>query len=213
MIFEKKFLFTLVDEKSALKGREKSITVSTNHLFFQNRIDADFGQNQEQICFGAGCFWGVEKRFWEIHGVLSTSVGYAGGFTENPTYEEVCSGQTGHTEVVLVTFDNSVVDINKIIKVFWEMHDPTQGFRQGNDVGSQYRSAIYYSKKEQEHVLISSKKNYQKTLIRAGKGEVTTEIKQLGTFYFAEDYHQQYLVKNPNGYCALQGTGCKYVDG
>ncbi|OUU75945.1 MAG: peptide-methionine (S)-S-oxide reductase [Methylococcaceae bacterium TMED69] len=212
MIFEKKFLLTLVDEHSAVKGRKKPITVAKTHLFFQKKIDTDLGKNVERICFGAGCFWGVEKRFWEIDGVVSTSVGYAGGFTENPTYEEVCSGKTGHTEVVLVTFDKSVVKINEIIKVFWEMHDPTQGFRQGNDVGTQYRSAIYYSEKEHEDALINSKKNYQRTLKKAGKEEVTTEIKQLSIFYFAEDYHQQYLIKNPNGYCSLHGTGCKYVD-
>ena len=212
MIFKKNNLLTLVDEESALRGRDKAITVLANHLFFQNKIDADFGPSAEQICFGAGCFWGVEKRFWEINGVLSTSVGYAGGFTENPTYEEVCSGETGHTEVVLVTFDKILVKINEILRVFWEMHDPTQGFRQGNDVGTQYRSAIYYCEQDQKDLLISSRENYQVTLTEAGKEEVTTEIKQLSKFYFAEDYHQQYLIKNPNGYCALQGTGCRYVD-
>ena len=153
-----------------------------------------------------------KKRLWEIDGVISTSVGYAGGFTENPTYEEVCSGQTGHTEVVLVTFNKSSIKLSEILKVFWEMHDPTQGFRQGNDVGTQYRSAIYYCRKEQESALITSMESYQRTLAKAGLGDVTTEIKKLERFYFAEDYHQQYLIKNPNGYCALRGTGCKFDD-
>lgn len=212
MIFGKEFLSKVIEEKSAIKGRKEPIIVSTNHLFFQNSIDASFGHNAHQICFGAGCFWGVEKRLWEIYGVISTSVGYAGGFTENPTYEEVCSGQTGHTEVVLVTFDKSLIELGKILKIFWEMHDPTQGFRQGNDVGTQYRSAIYYWRKEHENALTISKKSYQRTLAKAGRGDVTTEIKKLGKFYFAEDYHQQYLIKNPNGYCALQGTGCQFED-
>ena len=157
-------------------------------------------------------FGELKKRLWEIDGVISTSVGYAGGFTENPTYEEVCSGQTGHTEVVLVTFDILSIKLGEILKVFWEMHDPTQGFRQGNDVGTQYRSAIYYCRKEQESVLISSMESYERILAKAGLGDVTTEIKKLERFYFAEDYHQQYLIKNPNGYCALRGTGCKFDD-
>ena len=212
MIFGKEFLSKVIDEKSAIKGRKEPIIVSTNHLFFQNSIDASFGDSAQQICFGAGCFWGVEKRLWEIDGVISTSVGYAGGFTENPTYEEVCSGQTGHTEVVLVTFNQSLIKLSEILKVFWEMHDPTQGFRQGNDVGTQYRSAIYYCRKEQESALITSMESYQRTLAKAGLGDVTTEIKKLERFYFAEDYHQQYLIKNPNGYCALRGTGCKFDD-
>ncbi len=210
MIFGKEFPSKIIDEKLALKGRTEPITVSTKHLFFQNSIDVSLDYNTQQICFGAGCFWGVEKRFWEIDGVISTSVGYAGGFTENPTYEEVCSEQTGHTEVVLVTFDKSLITYDEILKVFWEMHDPTQGFRQGNDVGTQYRSAIYYCDKEQESALNNSKESYQRTLAKAGMGNVTTEIKKLEKFYFAEDYHQQYLIKNPNGYCALQGTGCKF---
>lgn len=211
MIINNKFTGAMVDANSALKGRDKSIIVSKKHLVFKDNINSDFGEHSEVICLGAGCFWGVEKRFWQTEGVLSTSVGYAGGYTTNPSYEEVCSGATGHTEVVLVTYDKTIVTLNEIIKVFWEIHDPTQGYRQGNDMGTQYRSAIYFTTREHETILTSSKKSFQATLSAAGKGSITTEIKPMEDFYFAEDYHQQYLVKNPNGYCALRGTGCEYV--
>ena len=212
MVLNRGIIDEIVDKKDALQGRELSITVSKKHLVFGNDVGGDFGEFSDQICFGAGCFWGVEKKFWLIPGVISTSVGYAGGHTNNPTYEEVCSGKTAHTEVVLVTFNSRIASLETIIKVFWEMHNPTQGFRQGNDVGTQYRSAIYFINDRHESIVNRSKLSYQKCLNRAGKGLITTEIKKLDKFYFAEDYHQQYLVKNPFGYCALMGTGCEYVD-
>lgn len=212
MIFNNKFSGKMVDEKFALKGRDNSVTVSKNHLVFEDEINSDFGEYSETICLGAGCFWGVEKKFWQTDGVLSTSVGYAGGFTKNPTYEEVCSGATGHAEVVLVTYNKTLVNVNEIMKIFWEMHDPTQGYKQGNDMGTQYRSAIYFVEKDHGPFLVKSKNSYQTTLSSAGMGFITTEIKPMECFYFAEDYHQQYLVKNPNGYCALRGTGIEYID-
>jgi peptide-methionine (S)-S-oxide reductase len=154
-----------------------------------------------------GCFWGAERIFWQADGVYTTAVGYAGGFTPNPTYEEVCSGRTGHTEAVLVVFDPAVLPLDGVLRLFWEGHDPTQGMRQGNDVGTQYRSAVYYEGEAQRAAAESSREMYQGELARAGYGEITTEIAAAGPFYYAEDYHQQYLAKNPNGYCGLGGTG------
>jgi len=161
----------------------------------------------ETAMFGAGCFWGVEKVFWETPGVYSTAAGYAGGFTPNPTYEEVCSARTGHTEAVLVAYDPAVISYEQLLKVFWEDHDPTQGMRQGNDVGTQYRSAIFFQTPEQEKAALAGREAYQGRLTAAGYGEITTEIAPLGTFFYAEDYHQQYLYKVPNGYCPTHSTG------
>jgi len=157
--------------------------------------------------FGMGCFWGAERKFWQTAGVRSTAVGYAGGFTENPTYEEVCSGRTGHTEVVLVAFDPKVVGLAEVLKVFWENHDPTQGMRQGNDQGSQYRSAVYYVDDAQKALIEASREQYERRLRESGFGVITTEIAKLRAFYYAEAYHQQYLAKNPGGYCGMGGTG------
>jgi peptide-methionine (S)-S-oxide reductase len=160
--------------------------------------------------FGLGCFWGAERKFWQLPGVYSTAVGYSGGFTPNPTYEEVCSGLTGHTEVVRVIYDPEKISFNDLLKAFWESHDPTQGMRQGNDVGTQYRSAIYVTNDEQRKQAEESKRAYQQRLTAAGHGTITTEIKDAPTFFYAEDYHQQYLAKNPNGYCGIGGCGVSY---
>jgi peptide-methionine (S)-S-oxide reductase len=171
------------------------------------RIVAPFPEGLSRALFGMGCFWGAERKFWQTPGVYSTSVGYAGGQTPNPTYEEVCSGRTGHTEVVLVVYDPKQVSLETLLKVFWESHDPTQGMRQGNDVGTQYRSAIYWYTEEQRKVVEASRSAYYKALKAAGHEDITTEIRQAPEYYYAEDYHQQYLAKNPNGYCGLGGTG------
>ena len=172
-----------------------------------NRIVAPFPEGLEELVIAMGCFWGAERRFWQQPGVYSTSVGYAGGHTPNPTYEEVCSGKTAHTEVVRVHFDPSQTSLAALLKVFWESHDPTQGMRQGNDVGTQYRSAIYATSEAQLEAARASREAYQAELDAAGRGEITTEIAPLDTYYYAEEYHQQYLGKNPNGYCGLKGTG------
>jgi len=193
----------------ALPGRNEVISVSANHVVTGNTISPPFPANLESVVFALGCFWGAERRFWQTEGVWSTAVGYAGGFTPNPSYEEVCGGKTGHTEVVRVVFDPELVSFDELLKVFWEAHDPTQGMRQGNDVGTQYRSAIYTTTDQQLETSLASKKAFQDSLNDAGFGEITTEIHQLDTFYYAEDYHQQYLHKNPNGYCGLGGTGVK----
>jgi peptide-methionine (S)-S-oxide reductase len=166
-----------------------------------------FPDNVEQLVVGMGCFWGAERVFWLADGVYTTAVGYAGGYTPNPTYEEVCSGQTGHTEAVLVVFDPAVIPLDAVLRLYWEGHDPTQGPRQGNDVGTQYRSAVYWANDAQRAAAESSRDMYQAELARAGYGEITTEIAAAGPFYYAEPYHQQYLAKNPNGYCGLGGTG------
>ena len=168
-----------------------------------------FPQHLEEIHLGLGCFWGAERLFWRLDGVYTTAVGYAGGFTPNPTYEEVCSGRTGHTEVVLVMFDPGVISLVALLKVFWEEHDPTQGFRQGNDTGTQYRSAIYCTSDEQMQAVKESAEAYDAALHKAGLGAVTTEIERAGPFFYAEDFHQQYLHKVPNGYCGLKGTGVR----
>jgi len=190
----------------ALPGRNEVISVSANHVVTGNTISPPFPANLESVVFALGCFWGAERRFWQTEGVWSTAVGYAGGFTPNPSYEEVCGGKTGHTEVVRVVFDPELVSFDELLKVFWEAHDPTQGMRQGNDVGTQYRSAIYTMTDQQLETSLASKKAFQDSLNDAGFGEITTEIHELDTFYYAEDYHQQYLHKNPNGYCGLGGT-------
>jgi peptide-methionine (S)-S-oxide reductase len=195
-----------VDE--ALPGRaQKAFPVATRHFVLDAPLVGPFGEGLEQAMFGLGCFWGAERKFWQTPGVYTTAVGYAGGFTPNPTYEEVCSGRTGHNEVVLVVFDPKQVSYETLLRVFWESHDPTQGMRQGNDVGTQYRSAIYVYSDEQRSAAKRSRDMFQDRLRDAGYGEITTEIVDAPPFYYAEDYHQQYLAKNPMGYCGLGGTG------
>ena len=191
----------------ALPGRTGAMPVPETHFVNRNRIVPPFPAGLEQAVFAMGCFWGAERKFWQAPGVYATAVGYAGGYTPNPTYKEVCSGMTGHTEVVLVVFDPRVTSYDAILKLFWESHDPTQGMRQGNDVGTQYRSAIYVHSPEQRRAAEASRDAYQKGLAAAGFGRVTTEIADAPPFYYAEDYHQQYLAKNPGGYCGLGGTG------
>ncbi len=198
---------TLPSRTEALPGRDTEIPVPERHFVNGNPLQAPFPGNMQRAVFGLGCFWGAERRFWETSGVYTTAVGYAGGVTPNPTYEEVCTGDTGHTEVVLVVFDPAFTSFEKMLQVFWENHDPTQGMRQGNDVGTQYRSAIYTIDDEQQHQARRSLAAYQEQLQAAGYGEITTEITPLDTFYYAEDYHQQYLAKNPAGYCGVGGTG------
>lgn len=194
----------------ALPGREHPMVITNRHYVNGHLLKPPFPDGLEIIDLGMGCFWGAERKFWIEHGVYTTAVGYAGGLTPNPTYEEVCSGKTGHAEVVRVVYDPVVIDLVDILKVFWEAHDPTQGMRQGNDRGTQYRSAIYYHTKEQGNIAEHSLKNYQKALDESDMGKITTEIREAGEFYYAEDYHQQYLAKNPNGYCGLGGTGISY---
>ena len=192
----------------ALPGRETpGFSVPAEHFVNHNRIKAPFPAGLEQAMFGLGCFWGAERMFWKIPGVYSTAVGYAAGFTPNPSYEEVCSGYTGHNEVVMVWFDPKKTSYEALLKVFWEGHDPTQGMRQGNDVGTQYRSGIYTFSPEQKQKAEASKAMFQKELGRNGLGAITTEVVDAEAFYYAEDYPQQYLAKNPNGYCGLGGTG------
>ena len=191
---------------AALPGRATSMRVPDKHFVNGAPLKGPYPQGFETAVFGLGCFWGVERRFWEQPGVYSTSAGYAGGQTPNPTYEEVCSGQTGHNEVVQVVYDPAKTSFAQLLKVFWESHDPTQGMRQGNDVGTQYRSGIYVNSPGQRQLAEASRDAYAKVLARAGYGAITTEIVDAPAYYFAEDYHQQYLAKNPNGYCGLAGT-------
>ena len=195
------------EAEEALPGRDDAVPVAEAHYVNGNPLKPPFPAGMRTAVFGLGCFWGAERRFWEIPGVYSTAVGYAGGSTPNPTYEEVCSGGTGHAEVVLVVYDPTVIDYSGLLKVFWESHDPTQGMRQGNDVGTQYRSAIFTMDHEQASAARRSRDAYQKALSNAGFGRITTEIAPAGPFYYAEDYHQQYLAKVPGGYCGLGGTG------
>ncbi|MFD2418089.1 peptide-methionine (S)-S-oxide reductase MsrA [Amycolatopsis pigmentata] len=197
-----------VSAEEALPGRSEPLVTPEWHAVYPDRrIKPPFPEGSRTAVFGLGCFWGAERLFWQTPGVYSTAVGYAGGHTPNPTYEEVCSGRTGHAEVVLVVFDPARVSYETLLKVFWEGHDPTQGMRQGNDIGTQYRSAIYYTDDEQRAEAESSRESFAKPLASAGYGEITTEIAPLREFYYAEEYHQQYLDKNPNGYCGLGGTG------
>lgn len=191
----------------ALPGRAQKMAVPTRHYVNGHPLEPPFPPGMETALFALGCFWGAERKFWETPGVYSTAVGYAGGHTPNPTYEEVCSGMTGHAEVVLVVYDPEVVSYPQLLRVFWEAHDPTQGMRQGNDVGTQYRSAIYTYSDEQKAQAEASKARYQDRLGAAGHGTITTEIREAPEFYYAEPYHQQYLAKNPGGYCGLGGTG------
>lgn len=192
--------------ESSLPGRTEKMPVPEKHFVLGTPLDADF-EGMEFALFGMGCFWGVERKFWQIPGVHSTAAGYAAGYTPNPTYKEVCSGQTGHNEVVRVVYDPAKVSYEDLLKAFWENHDPTQGMRQGNDLGTQYRSGIYAYSQAQKVLAASSRDAYQTALKAVGLGEITTEILDAPEFYFAEDYHQQYLAKNPNGYCGIGGTG------
>jgi peptide-methionine (S)-S-oxide reductase len=196
-----------VSPEEALPGREAEMPVPDRHDVLGTPLRPPFPEGLEQAVFGLGCFWGAERLFWELDGVYTTAVGYAGGHTPNPTYEEVCSTRTGHTEAVLVVFDPKRISYEDLLKTFWEGHDPTQGMRQGNDVGTQYRSAVYTFSDAQRAAAEASRERYQEALNAAGRGEITTEIAEAGPFYYAEDYHQQYLSKVPNGYCGLGGTG------
>ena len=205
------FLFTkpthMVTREDALPGRSEPMDVPARHEVLGSPLTPPFPEGLEQAIVGMGCFWGAERVFWRAPGVYTTAVGYAGGFTPNPTYQEVCSGQTGHTEAVLVVFDPKETSYEEILKLFWENHDPTQGMRQGNDVGTQYRSAIYWTTEAQREAAEASRAAFQEELSKNGYGEISTEIAEAGPFYYAEPYHQQYLAKNPNGYCGLGGTG------
>ncbi|MEU5859619.1 peptide-methionine (S)-S-oxide reductase MsrA [Nonomuraea sp. NPDC047529] len=198
---------SMVRPEDALPGRSEAMPVPARHAVLDAPLAPPYPSGLEVADFGLGCFWGAERKFWQTPGVVTTAVGYQGGYTPNPTYEEVCSGLTGHTEAVRVVFDPAQVSYEELLKVFWEAHDPTQGMRQGNDAGTQYRSAIYYHSPEQEKAAEASKAAYQQVLTQAGYGPITTELAQAKPFYYAEDYHQQYLHKVPNGYCGIGGTG------
>ena len=193
--------------EEALPGRDEPMPVAARHYVNGNPLTPPFPERMRKIVFGLGCFWGAERKFWQLEGVFTTAAGYSGGYTPNPNYQEVCTGQTGHNEVVLVVYDPSVVSFEQLLQVFWEAHDPTQGMRQGNDVGTQYRSGIYTFDEDQLKQAEVSRALYQGELGKAGYGAITTEIRPAGPFYYAEDYHQQYLAKNPGGYCGLGGTG------
>jgi peptide-methionine (S)-S-oxide reductase len=197
----------MIDAERALPGRDAPMPITARHEVLGTPLAPPFPQGLERIVVGMGCFWGAERVFWQADGVYTTAVGYAGGFTPNPTYEEVCSAGTGHAEVVLAVFDPNVTSYETMLKLFWENHDPSQGMRQGNDVGTQYRSAIYWTGETQRDAALASKETYEERLRAAGYGDITTEIAEAGPFYYAEDYHQQYLAKNPGGYCGLGGTG------
>ena len=199
--------FVLPTPEQALPGRSKNMVISQQHKVLGSSLQEPFPEGLKKIVFGLGCFWGAERRFWHQEGVFSTAAGYAAGLTPNPTYEEVCSGLTGHNEVVLVVFNPEKTSLEKLLKVFWESHNPTQGMRQGNDHGTQYRSGVYTFNDAQKSLAEASQLSYQTALNDAGLGEITTEILPIKEFYYAEDYHQQYLAKNPNGYCGLGGTG------
>jgi peptide-methionine (S)-S-oxide reductase len=200
----------MVEAAQALPGRPQAMPVAERHLVLGAPLQGPFPENVREVLFGMGCFWGAERIFWQAPGVYTTAVGYAGGFTPNPTYEEVCSGKTGHAEVVLVAYDTQATDLEQLLRLFWEGHDPTQGMRQGNDVGSQYRSVVVCRDEDQHRAARSSKQAYERELASRGYGPVTTEVLAPDPprpFYYAEDYHQQYLAKNPGGYCGLGGTG------
>ncbi|GGE47214.1 peptide methionine sulfoxide reductase MsrA [Marinicauda pacifica] len=198
---------TLVPADKALPGRFQAVLTASTHFVTGETLKAEVPAGMEEIQLGMGCFWGVERIFWQLPGVFVTAAGYAGGITPNPTYEEVCSGRTGHTEAVRVVYDPAVISTEALLKLFWENHDPTQGMRQGGDTGTQYRSAIYYTNEAQKEAAERTRAAYEAALSDAGRGPITTEIREAGPFYYAEDYHQQYLAKNPNGYCGIGGTG------
>ena len=207
MLFFTRTKTTLPTADEALPGRETEMPVPARHEVLGTPLRPPFPEGTEVAYFGLGCFWGAERVFWQLPGVYTTAVGYQGGFTPNATYEEVCSGRTGHTEAVLVAYDPTKISYDDLLRAFWEGHDPTQGMRQGNDVGTQYRSAVYTTTPEQRAAAEASKVRYEAELAKRGHGEITTEIADAAPFYYAEDYHQQYLAKNPNGYCGLGGTG------
>ena len=204
-LFRKKM--EMPSPENALPGRDEPIAVPERHLVLGTPLVPPFPEGTERAIFGMGCFWGAERMFWQAPGVYTTAAGYAGGSTPNPSYREVCSGTTGHAEVVLAVFHPEQTSYDELLRIFWEGHDPTQGMRQGNDVGTQYRSAIYWTSAAQQEAALASRARFQQELARAGYGEITTEIAEAGPFYYAEDYHQQYLAANPNGYCGLGGTG------
>jgi peptide-methionine (S)-S-oxide reductase len=204
-LFQKRVEQVSPDE--ALPGRDERMAVPARHEVLGTPLEPPFPDGLEQAVVGMGCFWGAERVLWRAEGVFTTAVGYAGGYTPNPTYEEVCSGRTGHTEAVLVVFDPAALSYEAVLRLFWENHDPTQGMRQGNDAGTQYRSAVYWTSEAQRDAVEASRAMFQAELAKAGYGEITTELAEAGPFYYAEDYHQQYLAKNPNGYCGLGGTG------
>lgn len=203
-------LQNLPAKEQALAGREAKMPVPDKHFVNGNVLKAPFCDGLQQIIFGLGCFWGAERKFWQMDGVYTTAVGYTAGYTPNPTYQEVCSGNTGHNEAVLVVYHPEKISIQQLLKIFWESHDPTQGMRQGNDRGTQYRSGIYVTNEEQKKAAEISRGFFQQALAKAGYGQITTEIIDAAEFYYAEDYHQQYLAKNPHGYCGLGGTGVTY---
>lgn len=207
MFFMNRKKLEKVSAENAMPGRANAIPTAETHFINGNPLSADVPASMEEAMFGMGCFWGVERMFWKLDGVYSTMVGYAGGHTPNATYQEVCTGQTGHNEVVRVVYDPSVITFDDLLKVFWEGHDPTQGMRQGNDMGTQYRSGIYVYTDAQKEAALASKAMFAPHLRNAGFGDITTEVIDAPTFYFAEDYHQQYLAKNPSGYCGIGGTG------
>lgn len=198
---------TLPDPSTVLPGREQKMPVPAKHFVLGTPLEPPFPEGLETAIFGMGCFWGVERKYWQLDGIYTTSAGYAGGQTPNPTYEEVCSGLTGHAEVVMVAFDPAKISYEDLLRVFWENHDPTQGMRQGNDLGTQYRSAIYWADDDQREAAELSQAAFQVRLADAGYGPITTEIRRAPEYYFAEEYHQQYLAKNPHGYCGVGGTG------
>jgi len=209
-LIETSFKNLIVAQNRALEGREQKQVIINQHYVHKRSIMGPFEDCLEDISFGLGCFWGAEKKFWNHNGVYTTAVGYSGGYTQNPSYEEVCSELTGHTEVVRIIYNPKKILLKEVLSIFWESHDPTQGMKQGNDSGTQYRSAIYCSNQKQLNDALSSRNLYQKLLKIHGYGEITTEISLNKEFFYAEDYHQQYLAKNPNGYCGLGGTGIKY---
>ena len=206
-LFDIRKKHTLPTAETALAGRAEAMPVPAAHYVNGNPLQGPFDAHLRQAMFGMGCFWGVERKFWQLEGVFTTAAGYAAGVTPNPTYQEVCSGQTGHNEVVLVVYDPGLVSYDQLLQLFWEGHDPTQGMRQGNDLGTQYRSGIYTYGDEQQTAAEASRDIYQQALEQAGYGPITTELLPAPAFYYAEDYHQQYLARNPGGYCGLGGTG------
>ena len=199
----------MIKAENALPGRESAMPISAIHTLTANKMSPPFPEGYQQAMFGLGCFWGAERKFWSLPGVYATAVGYSAGFTPNPTYQEVCSGSTGHNEAVMVIFDPSIIGYNELLKVFWESHNTTQGMRQGTDAGTQYRSGIYSFSDEQHQLAEQSRQQYQKAIAEQGFDDITTEIKPASAFYYAEEYHQQYLDKNPNGYCGLGGCRVK----
>ena len=202
----------MISKEQALPGRAESISLPEKHFVNQNNLLPPYPENMQQAMFGLGCFWGAERKFWETEGVYITLVGYSAGYTPNPTYQEVCSGMTGHNEVVFVIYDPDKVSYEALLKIFWESHNPTQGMRQGNDRGTQYRSGIYTYSKEQKELALKTKEYYQKVLLAAGLSDITSEVIEATDFYVAEEYHQQYLAKSPGGYCGLGGTGLPYKE-